>query len=419
MLIAWRSNLAISRLLPLLLLLAPPTLAAALSLGRLPLLAPADPVPFPFPVGAALPLRSYRYTFDSPARIRLLRSVEEQDGALLGHCVCTADGVAPAAAEPGAVGVALRLTGASRSEFGGEVATATAAASCRFVVREIVGTFPFSVGRAEPLHDDEALLTDAADALEAEAEELLARLVALTATLGAALGDRMEEAAEALAAPGMLLAAHAQRKDALAAGAAGAAAGTYSSRRERLEAFSLGACELIAMPPAVAARALATVSTEERLRLLIEQLRPLLAELDALRALGALEGAAGSGVVGGEPGAPWKLRVAADAAPRRHVPSGFRPVDINLESPPAAAARRAPPPQQELPAGTRIEFWWNEEWGWSPATVTRAWRTEGGQLMHTLSFDGYEDQPEEAALEFPDGGQRWRPTGPRRDGPMM
>ena len=410
----------------LLLLLAAPTLAAAaaLSLGRLPLLTPAEPVPFPFPVGAALPLRSYRYTFDSPARIRLLRSVEEQqeEDALLGHCVCTADGVTPAAAEPGAVGVALRLTRASRSEFGGEVATATAAASCRFVVREIVGTFPFSVGRAEPLHDDEALLTDAADALEVEAEELLARLVALTATLGAALEDpALEEAGEALAAPGALLAAHARRKDAGAAGAAGAAgvAGApYGSRRERLEAFSLGACELIAMPPAVAAQALATVSAEERLRLLLGQLRPLLAELDALKALGALEGAAGSGVVGGEPGAPWKLRVTtADAAPRRHLPSGFRPVDINLDANAAggAPAQRAPPPQRELPAGTRIEFWWNEEWGWSPATVTRAWRGESGQLMHSLSFDGYEDQPEDAALEFDDGGQRWRPLGPRRD----
>ena len=68
-----------------------------------------------------------------------------------------------------------------------------------------------------------------------------------------------------------------------------------------------------------------------------------------------------------------------------------------------------------LPAGTRIEFWWNEEWGWCPATVRRTLEGAGGRLLHTLEFDGWEENWEDAALEFEDGGKRWRPLGPRRD----
>ena len=37
---------------------------------------------------------------------------------------------------------------------------------------------------------------------------------------------------------------------------------------------------------------------------------------------------------------------------------------------------------EELPEGSRVEFWWNEEWGWCAATVRRTLRTGGGVLLH-------------------------------------
>ena len=93
---------------------------------------------------------------------------------------------------------------------------------------------------------------------------------------------------------------------------------------------------------------------------------------------------------------------AADAA--FTTPSGFTPMDIPLGKKDAGEAAA-----EELPEGSRVEFWWNEEWGWCAATVRRTLRTGGGVLLHTLEFDGYDGPWEDVDLSFADGGKRWRP----------
>ena len=62
----------------------------------------------------------------------------------------------------------------------------------------------------------------------------------------------------------------------------------------------------------------------------------------------------------------------------------------------------------ELPDGTRIEFWYNEEYGWIAASVLGTVRGRAGELLHTLRFD-VDGEVEDCALEFSEGMRRWRP----------
>ena len=114
----------------------------------LPLFLPTAEVAFPFPTPEQEGV--YRYTFDSASSARMLRSLDGA-GALFGHCVCAADGASPATAAEGAVGVAVRLLSPGEDEFGGELVTADGVAAYRFVVRELVSTFPFATARVQRL----------------------------------------------------------------------------------------------------------------------------------------------------------------------------------------------------------------------------------------------------------------------------
>ena len=293
---------------------------------------------------------------------------------------------------------------------------------------------------------EEAEAEAEAEALEAEAEAVLGSLVRLGAPLlsGAPLA---EEAAAALEAPAVLLRRHALRQ---AAGAYAEAAARLQTSEAALrrQSLSLAACELVQLPPQAAAPALATTCGAARLRLLLAHLRPMVAEMAALQALGALGGSrvAGESLVSGVPGQPWKLRAGeaeageaeagasspvtspatAKAPPstlpsaaggRRRVVAGFQAVDIPLGDGAAGGTPRPAAVAAELPPGARIEFWWNEEWGWCAATVRKQLRpgVAGGKLRHTLEFDGWGEEWYDESLEFEDGGRRWRPLGPRRD----
>ena len=166
---------------------------------------------------------------------------------------------------------------------------------------------PLTARRVAPLSDETAIGAEAeaeVEALEAEVEAELGSLARLGALLlsGASLS---EEAAAALGAPALLLRRHAQQK----------AEGTYAEAAARVQtseaalrrqSLSLAACELVQLPPQVAAAALATTSGAARLRLLLAQLRPIVAEMAALQALGALGDprVAGEGLVSGVPGQP-------------------------------------------------------------------------------------------------------------------
>jgi hypothetical protein len=277
-----------------------------------------------------------------------------------------------------------------------------------------------------------------AEALEAEAEAVLGSVVRLGAPLlsGASLS---EEAAAALDAPAVLLRRHAQRQGDGGAYAEDAARVQTSEAALRRQSLSLAACELVQLPAQAAAAALATTCGAARLRLLLAQLSPTAAEMAALQALGALGDSrvAGESLVSGVPGQPWKLRAAeaeagasspataetlpssqlAAAAGRRRVVAGFQAVDIPLGDGAAGGAPRPAASAVELPPGARIEFWWNEEWGWCAATVRKQLRSgvAGGKLRHTLEFDGWGEEWYDESLEFEDGGRRWRPLGPRRD----
>ena len=74
-----------------------------------------------------------------------------------------------------------------------------------------------------------------------------------------------------------------------------------------------------------------------------------------------------------------------------------------------AAARGDPAPmdETELPDGARIEFWYNEDYGWIAATVKGRVRDALGALQHTLFFD-VDGTTEDCPLTFGDGKRRWR-----------
>jgi hypothetical protein len=93
--------------------------------------------------------------------------------------------------------------------------------------------------------------------------------------------------------------------------------------------------------------------------------------------------------------------------------TSFSPIDIPLgtDAPGAgdAAAQGAPAPidETELPEGARIEFWYNEDYGWIAATVKGRVRDALGALQHTLFFD-VDGTTEDCPLTFGDGKRRWR-----------
>ena len=208
-----------------------------------------------------------------------------------------------------------------------------------------------------PLSDETAIGAEAeaeVEALEAEVEAELGSLARLGALLlsGASLS---EEAAAALEAPALLLRRHAQQK----------AEGTYAEAAARVQtseaalrrqSLSLAACELVQLPPQVAAAALATTSGAARLRLLLAQLRPIVAEMAALQALGALGDprVAGEGLVSGVPGQPWKLRAAeaeAEAGAGAGAEAGAG-AGAGARAGGGCSLRRRPPPSgRRLPGG--------------------------------------------------------------------
>jgi hypothetical protein len=65
----------------------------------------------------------------------------------------------------------------------------------------------------------------------------------------------------------------------------------------------------------------------------------------------------------------------------------FTPIDIPVgdsadADPDAAAARPGAEAQfSQIPEGSRIEYWWNEEWGWCGATVVGPMRPMGGKMV--------------------------------------
>jgi hypothetical protein len=118
--------------------------------GVLPLFAPTaeTETTFSLPAAELLGERPYLYTFDTPASIRMLRSVEGGGGTLFGHCITSsADGQTPGAATVGSVGVAARLLEAGSEAFGGRVVTVDVVSTYRFVVVDLVSSFPFVTAR--------------------------------------------------------------------------------------------------------------------------------------------------------------------------------------------------------------------------------------------------------------------------------
>ena len=61
-----------------------------------------------------------------------------------------------------------------------------------------------------------------------------------------------------------------------------------------------------------------------------------------------------------------------------------------------------------MPEGTRVEYWYNEDYGWIAATVNRTAKGLYGETLHNLSFD-VDGTSEDVPLEFANGMRRWRP----------
>ena len=382
---------------------------------EMPLFDPrTDEIPFPF--AAPQPSKALaddgvtseprmRYAFDRPLYLRMLRGLLREDGSVedetfIGHCVRAGGGEAVGALALGAdslvrvgtIGVAVRLysvefaprPGASfalTEGFGDEVALAAVQGAWRFEVTEVTSTFPFPTARVRKLSDLPPDTPEACAQKEAELSAALRRLVELSAAIETR-GEAAEAAEAALEAPTRLVDAH----------ETAVAAGLYQDLTERFEAFSLNACDLLNLPHSAAVAALSTTSAAERFDVLLDQLRPTLSELGVLRslddAIGVQPPAAptrlpdppGAAAAGG--GSATGAAVGADARPSMlGGTTAFSPIDIPM------GAEGAPAPVDELPDGSRIEFWYNEDFGWIAATVRRKVRLPGGEVLHTLEFD--------------------------------
>jgi hypothetical protein len=90
--------------------------------------------------------------------------------------------------------------------------------------------------------------------------------------------------------------------------------------------------------------------------------------------------------------------------------TAFAPIDIPVGrgSDAGAGMGSAAFGPEELPDGTRIEYWYNEELKWIAATVRRRVRGRAGELLHTLDFD-MDGTWEDCPLYFGQGKPRWRP----------
>ncbi|KAL1520592.1 hypothetical protein AB1Y20_022168 [Prymnesium parvum] len=378
----------------------------------------SDEVPFPFPSGGCLGGQVFRYVFDRPVYLRMLRAacgsdsgLSETDGTeprpIIGHCVWPGDGppVASLTFGPdstvrvGTIGAALQLLSVEFGESTGpqaafspaalsqELAVVRARAAFRFEVAEVTGTIPYPKARVRRVRDA-PLETDAERARAAELEAalvtLLSKLVQLSSKLEAA-GPMAAAASDALRAPAELLQAHEEA----------VLGGEYRSATERWEAISLAVCEVVDLPHDVAAAALACRSPIERLELLLASMRPALAEMAALASIDAV-GTLGEPEDGGAEGAP--RATLGEKSSWEGGLEGFTPIEI-----PVGGGEAGGTEAKELPDGARIEYWWNEEYGWCAATVRRKLRTAEG-LLHTLEFDidsTWEDLPLTAG--------RWRP----------
>ena len=385
-----------------------------------------------------------RYAFDRPVYLRLFKDLKEKressGEAMVGHCVKAGAGeaggllAADSMARTGTIGVVLNIAGVevqpkgfgaplADDPFGDEVAIVTASAAFRFVVEEVVSTFPYPTGKVTPLRDA-AVENEAETAkLETELQEALTRLVEISEKLEQR-GPAAEEAAEALSAPRALLEAHEQA----------VMGGLYTSTIERYEALSLGACNLVAMPYRAAVECVATTSAAVRFTLLLEQLRPAIQEMSTLLSLESLGGGddmggGGGGLQpGGDPfggmlgtrnpnsgfdsgfsGAAGSNTGAATGADARASPLGgttsFTPVDIPLGPAPGQSTGGGGGGGVDLPEGARIEFWYNEDYGWIKATVL----AQKGGSVHTLRFD-IDGEVEDIAIE------RWQYRPLRGDG---
>lgn len=376
-----------------------------------------DELPFPFPSGVeATRPTQFRYVFDRPVYLRMLRATEERaaetsEPALIGHCVKVGDGPPVGALSLGAnsivrvgtVGTALRVkqleigqSSGPREAFSAdaalseEVAVLNTEGAFRFKVVEVVSTIPYPTAVVCELHDqtEEGEAAAAASKLERELLALLARLVELSERLEAR-GSMAEAASEALSAPAALVEAH---EEAILGG-------TYEDERERWEAFSLAVCEFVDLPYEVAVDALACTSAVERFEILLAQLKPALAEMATLASLDSIEDSMGG------PPAPLPLTGEFEGSKGELEGGlqGFTPVDI-----PVGGGRQPREEETEgLPDGMRIEFWYNEEYQWIAATVRRKLRTPSG-LLHSIEFD-VDGTWEDVNLLFADGGRRWRP----------
>jgi len=245
------------------------------------------------------------------------------------------------------------------------------------------------------------------------------KLVELSAKMEAG-GGAAQAAEEALKAPSALLESH----DEAVMG------GLYQDATERWEVLSLGACDLVAMPHTAAVEAIATTSAMRRFEILLTYLNPAIAELAALTSLDGLGGGLGDGdglldLLSSAASAGGATGAAVGPNARQSMLGGttaFSPIDIPVGEPSAEdggggidiplgdrlAAQLNGPSQPEirLPEGARVEFWYNEEYGWLTATVKRRVRGDAGEILHTLEFDvdqTWEDVP------LISGDPRWRP----------
>ena len=299
---------------------------------------------------------------------------------------------------------AARPDAKDESEVGKDTPIAVLYRGCyRFVVKEVVKTIPYPVAIVDELVDDDDdgpsplglgnNYDDDNDELEAYANlsvgELNQRIMQSLKTL---IGQRLEEASNSAVTPleqsilesaNMFMPDQASQED--QAEEAAAVFDVFSSslmdiapsRKEQSYAIAMMAAEIATFGNELRTKIITMTNSRVRLQLVCKEIEELL-------------------------GMKQARKIAATITAEGDESSK----DLKVGPP------TLPPWANQIRKGTRIEYYWNDEWEWSPGEVVEDPVKIMDELLLNVKFDV--DGEVHVLPLNPDEKLRWRPGSPRQ-----
>ena len=329
---------------------------------------------------------------------------KQTDDSLVGAIGCSAEVLVQAA----------RRDATDDSEVGMDAPIAVLYRGCyRFVVKEIVRSIPYPVAIVDELVDDdddddddkdqtndldvigEDELADDDDDLEDYKNVPVAQLnQRIMQAVKAVIGQQLEEVANndnivnpleqsILESANMFVQDQvSQQEQAEEAAAvfdvfASSLMDIASSRKELSYAISMMAAEIASFDNEMRAKIITTRNSIERLQLVCKQIEDIL-----------------------------RMKQARKVASRITDAEDESSKDLKVGAP------RLPPWASQIKKGTRIEYYWNEEWEWSPGEVVEDPLKIMDELLLQVRFD-VDGEVHTLPLN-PDEKLRWRPGSPKQ-----